>query len=367
MLPIAAALLIFISLWFYQQPSANKKSLVKTGKDSTVGSSIAKNNVTELTSDPKRKHLNAGHSNEQGQIATVSKKMSERPRIIKSLKNTMPSTGNKLVNPITNNSFIPYKSSLLSPSLQINNDDFSTAEITTIDVIQRTNEMGSERRDIRPNVRENSRLALALSISPDINSVDHFSKGDIGASIGVGVSYRISPRLNIRTAIGYSKKVYSAMPYEYKAPWAASSAGKYAKSIDADCRVLDIPLNLDYIFSTSPKHTFFTSVGLSSYFMLEEKYTLVGSNQSGYPNSKDPSYSYRNENKHLLSVVNLSVGMSKPLNKHSTIIIEPYVKLPVTGVGQGKVNLQSVGVNFSLNYNLQRKEKSKSPFSSAAQ
>jgi hypothetical protein len=207
---------------------------------------------------------------------------------------------------------------------------------------------------------EKGRFSLGLSFSPDINSVSQFSKVNIGNSFGLSASYRISPRLSVNTAIAYSKKVYSALPYEYKAPWATSNTAKYAESIDADCRVLDIPLNLKYSFFESPKRTFFASAGVSSYFMLKEKYTLkFDNNQGGYPAYSNPSYAYKNQNQHLLSVLNLSAGIAKPLSKQTSLVIEPYARLPLTGIGQGKVNLKSIGLSFQLQYNLKKRAETK--------
>jgi hypothetical protein len=241
------------------------------------------------------------------------------------------------------------------------NNEFNSLEISRLTIPTVSTHIKSNNAEPSADSKSTNRVSLALSVSPDLNSVSHFSNSNLGMSIGFGAIYRITPHLSITTGLGYSKKEYSAMPYEYKAPWATSNAGKYAKSIDADCRVLDVPVSLNYTISNSNKRALFVSAGLSSYFMLNEKYILRGTSQSGYPQKTDPSYSYKNENNHLFSVVNLSVGMSRPLNKNTSIVIQPYVKLPYTGIGQGKVNLQSTGINFQLQFNFPRKIKLDSP------
>ena len=223
------------------------------------------------------------------------------------------------------------------------------------------------KKEIKGNLNSRSKLSLALSLSPDINSVGSFSNSSFGTSISIGAGYRITPRLSLNTAIGYSKKVYTAEPDQYKAPW-ANIAAKYDELIDADCRVLDVPVNLNYSFSKTSRKTVFAEVGLSSYFMMKEKYTLVDKDgQSGYPGYPDISYSYKNKNQHLLSVLNFSVGLAKPLSKQTSLVIAPYARLPLTGIGQGKVNLQSVGLNFQLQYNFRKKTDIKSTSINAAQ
>ncbi len=92
------------------------------------------------------------------------------------------------------------------------------------------------------------------------------------------------------------------------------------------------------------------SAGLSSYLMKEENYNYY---YKYYPGS--PTYSHlssiRNENNHYFSVVTLSAGYKRKLGNRVTMMAEPYLKLPVKGVGYGKVKLNSGGVLFSIGVN----------------
>ena len=57
-----------------------------------------------------------------------------------------------------------------------------------------------------------------------------------------------------------------------------------------------------------------------------------------------------NENQHLLSILNLSAGYERSLGPRWSIQAEPYFKLPLSGVGAGKMRLASAGVFFGLKY-----------------
>jgi hypothetical protein len=228
-------------------------------------------------------------------------------------------------------------------------------------------ERAEKKTENNADLNSKSRFSLALSFSPDINSVSNFSNSSFGNSLGIGLSYRVTSRLSVSTAIGYSKKIYTAEPYQYKAPW-ANIAAKYNELIDADCRVLDIPVNLNYSLVKTSKKAVFVEAGLSSYLMLREKYTLVDQGgQSGYPAYPDLSYSYKNKNQHILSVLNLSLGIAKPVSKQTSLVIAPYARLPLTGIGQGKVNLQSVGLNLQLQFNFRKKAEKELTSINAAQ
>ena len=57
---------------------------------------------------------------------------------------------------------------------------------------------------------------------------------------------------------------------------------------------------------------------------------------------------YKNENSHIFSVLNLSGGYQHHLSDRVSVMGEPYVKIPVSGVGYGKVKLNSAGVLFTV-------------------
>lgn len=60
--------------------------------------------------------------------------------------------------------------------------------------------------------------------------------------------------------------------------------------------------------------------------------------------------SYVNANQHLFAVLNLSAGYEYEAGPHWRLQAEPYVKVPLTGVGAGKVQLLSAGVYFGMKY-----------------
>jgi hypothetical protein len=91
----------------------------------------------------------------------------------------------------------------------------------------------------------------------------------------------------------------------------------------------------------------FATAGISSILMKEEIY-----NYSYKFSPSGPLYSHENtvsnENKHLFSTITISGGYQRNIGRHISILAEPYVKLPLSGVGYGKVKLNSGGVLFSI-------------------
>ena len=214
---------------------------------------------------------------------------------------------------------------------------------------------GNEIQNSRTPARA-GKWGLSLALSPDVNSVNNMHKGELGASMGMGLSYKLGETLSIGTGIYYSQKLYSADKTSYKVtekPFATWTS--YAKKIDADCRVIDVPVNLNLRISNKTSNKLYVSAGMSSYFMLSEKYDFIYNNPSPAVPTGRREYTVRNENKHILNIVNLAVALEKPLSNQVSLVIQPYAKLPLTGIGQGQTNLQSVGVGFALNYSVKKK------------
>jgi hypothetical protein len=59
---------------------------------------------------------------------------------------------------------------------------------------------------------------------------------------------------------------------------------------------------------------------------------------------------YKNENSHFFSVINLSGGYQYHFSERFSLMAEPYVKIPISGVGHGKVNLNSGGILFTAGF-----------------
>lgn len=190
-------------------------------------------------------------------------------------------------------------------------------------------------------------LFFSFSLGPDLSYIDMQEPGEVKLLSGAGVGYSFKDRWTIRTGFYAASKVYTANKYNYKPDNGVVNPNALDK-IDANCKVYEVPLNVLYNFSRSSKHSFFASVGLSSFFMKKEVYRYLYK----WPGPPPTSYTYtktvENENQHYFSVLGLSAGYSINLNRIFSLAAEPYVKLPMSGVGYGHVKLNSMGIMFSV-------------------
>ena len=195
--------------------------------------------------------------------------------------------------------------------------------------------------------KKSNSFFISLSAGPDVSAVGKSEIGKVKLLSGAGIGYTFKDRWTIRTGFYTGNKVYSAAPGYYKLPVPPQNPD-YLYEIAADCKVYEIPLSFAYNFNPSKKHNLFAAVGLSSFIMKKETYDYWYK-YPGNPPWTAYTHVEKNKNKHYFSVLALSAGYERRINKTFSIMAEPYFKVPMAGVGYGKVKLNSAGIAFSIN------------------
>lgn len=199
---------------------------------------------------------------------------------------------------------------------------------------------------IKKNKATNT-LFAGVSFGGDISFVGGNKIGTTKTVTGIGVGYTIKNKLTIRTGFYSGRKIYSADADSYNPPPAFTQYYPYLEKVDANCKVYEIPVALSWHFGKNPSANWFVSAGLSTLLMKKEtynyfyKYTPTGATFSN-------EWTIKDENKHYFSVATISAGYQRSIGKRMIFIAEPYVKLPLGGVGFGKVRLNSTGVLFTV-------------------
>ncbi len=194
-------------------------------------------------------------------------------------------------------------------------------------------------------------ITLSILVGPDFNSTENAIGGKSGVAVGIGVSVPLTKKLSMQTGLNYGLKNYKAEGYDYtfNNPNTVNSIA----GIEASCKVLEIPLGFSYNLAENQKGSLHVNAGLSSYMMLKENYRFIYTEASG---RKDRFLEEKNANQHYFSVVDLSATYNIKLkNKKVALGVQPYVKIPLAGIGEGNVPLKSSGISLKLNYEFSKK------------
>ncbi|MBK5273380.1 MAG: hypothetical protein JJE22_20450, partial [Bacteroidia bacterium] len=207
-------------------------------------------------------------------------------------------------------------------------------------VFLNSSDISRKQRDKKKNT-----FFLSFSTAPDVSVAGSGKAGKLKFTYGAGLGFTYHNKFTLRTGFYTGRKIYSASPGEYHPPASFWSYYPNLENVDADCRVYEIPLLLSYNFGNSLKQNWFGTAGLSSYLMKRETYQYTYKNASGQYMYND--WTINNQNKHYFSVLTLSAGYQRNINQTFSLMVEPYLKIPLSGIGYGNVKLNSAGLLFS--------------------
>lgn len=188
---------------------------------------------------------------------------------------------------------------------------------------------------------------LAAVVAPDLSSVKFQRVAGTGSSLGLLLGYRINKRWQIETGAMWEKKVY----YTKGAYFDKSKLNPYLRDVeilnaDGNCYMITIPLNVRYNISAGKKSNWFVVSGMSSYLMNKEYYDFTYRHPGGQPVTR--GYEYKTAQKNWMTVINMNLGYERTFFKSFNYRIEPYFRLPVSGVGTGNLSLNSTGVYIGI-------------------
>lgn len=210
-------------------------------------------------------------------------------------------------------------------------------------------EPGYSSSERRKDAEAASPWSIGLVTAPDLNGVGAFQNYKIAWEVGGQVYYQLSDRWRLSSGVLYAKKAYTANGEDYSPPegyWQHTTNGVIPEEVDAQCGIIDIPVNITYTWNPQSRFRFITSAGLSSYIILNEDYQYTFGNY-GYGTGYN-QWSTDENSASWMGMFNLSTGMEWGLRRGWVFGVEPYVKIPLKEIGFGQVQLTGAGMFLSL-------------------
>jgi hypothetical protein len=285
---------------------------------------------------------NAARSNN---LITRSKKDTIIDKVNNSIaNNALPNNKTQNVNAAAVDTILD-KNKIASIDNQVKNNNATPDTITDKNAVQAAKKQIASVK--ASAIKNRPQFAISILAASDANAVNSFNHSQAGTNYGVQFSVRLTKKLFISTGASYAIKPYSTNYDSYNA--ASYNPSVIPTNIQANCKVLDIPLNISYQLYSRGSNAIALGTGLSSYFMLKENYRFDYSAESGW---KPYNLEIKNQNTHLFSVLNINANYQRKINSKFSAVIQPYMKLPLTGIGNGRVDLKSTGVALGVNWNL---------------
>jgi len=217
-----------------------------------------------------------------------------------------------------------------------------------------------------------NKIALGIYAASYVN----YAKGSqrqFNNGLGISSDIRLTDNLSISTgmAIGQNTLAYnSTMPsmpvaaamYTTNSHNFTASANMLplviptSKNLNANLVNLDVPVNLKYKLNPQTGNTY-VAAGLSSGTFINESYNTIYSYNSpgNTPVQQSQDASHKSfDNFYFAQMLNLAFGVGYPLGRNQ-LVIEPFFKYPLNGLGDQHILFGSGGINLKFNFDSKKK------------
>lgn len=192
------------------------------------------------------------------------------------------------------------------------------------------------------------------------------SSNQLNVGAGFTSDIKLSKNLQFSTGVAiaqntlsYNDQIPSAAPAALatnsltsKNAFNAEAAVPSIKNYNANLVGLDIPLNLKYVFNPQKSDTYI-SAGLSSGTFINEKYTYSYNYSAPFSQNggqvQDQTTNQSFNSFYFAKTLNFSFGVGYPLGRNK-LIIEPFIKYPLTGLGSQDIRFGAGGLNLKFNF-----------------
>jgi hypothetical protein len=199
--------------------------------------------------------------------------------------------------------------------------------------------------NLSKTMKKPTHMYAGLMVSPDISTVKFQSVKGVGTTFSFLLGYNISSRFAIETGISLDRKKYYSDGTYFNSKTFPQNPNYQLLDVDGVCNMWELPVNLRYNISTGKTMNWFATAGFSSYFMTKEKYNYHLEN-NGY--IWGGTWSSQKPSRFLFSAINLSIGYEQKLGNIGNLRLEPFVRLPLSGIGTGNLPIMSAGLNIGF-------------------
>ncbi|HXB92638.1 MAG TPA: hypothetical protein VNU72_10125, partial [Puia sp.] len=189
---------------------------------------------------------------------------------------------------------------------------------------------------------------VGLLASPDLSTVKMQSIKGVGTTFSFLLGYNINRNWAIETGLSLDRKKYYTEGEYFSKEHLNLYPGYSLLNVDGICNMWELPINVRYNFGQGNGRTkWFATAGMSTYLMSKENYSYQTENMAtgavgGF------SHTFAHPTQYPFSVINLSMGYEQSLGKIGNLRLEPYLRVPLAGIGTGSLPIMSAGLNIGI-------------------
>lgn len=191
------------------------------------------------------------------------------------------------------------------------------------------------------------RFYIAPTAGFSVTSIKGQKLSDPGTDYGILAGIKFTPRIAVEAGVFSTRKNYFSEGSYYDKTRIYMPANSKLTTVSGDCRMVELPFSIRYDFSPAKRAHWFATAGVSNYLMKKENYDYT---YYYYSTNYYYTYhkSYEKSSRDWMSVLQLSGGYNYSLRSGLRLRLEPYLQLPLKGVGYGNLPLTSYGFRLGI-------------------
>ena len=315
--------------------NADKKQLLNNSRDNLKQNYLDTDNITMLSKKEKYRY-------------TISSSVIDSSESEKMLM-THESDVNEKILPEK----IRYQKTAIKkhyPSEYAANDFALYQSISSIQLPEKKDDLNTQKNTSLHNkekIKKQQGIYLGFMFGPSFNQIKTQGLTKLGYEIGLIAGYQINKSLSVETGIMYDRKYYfsSGKYFDMSKVNSSMPADMKVLSLDGSCAVFEIPVKIKYNLQSKSNANFYSTAGLSTYIISKEynRYRVVTNGTE-----QNITGTYKNSSRYLAAALDLSLGYQSKIGSLGSIRIEPYVQMPLKGIGVGSLPVMTAGLHIGF-------------------
>ena len=203
----------------------------------------------------------------------------------------------------------------------------------------------TRQQDSTKHKPKSSYLYAGIIAAPDFSTVRFQKMTGVGNTFGILLGYAFNDHWAIETGAYVERKRYYSAGEYFNTKKVNFNYNNTLLNVDGTCYMWEIPLNIRYTFNPAGKTRWFATGGLSTYLMTGEKYFYEVEN---YTRTWKSEWDLKTPSQYPFSIISLSAGFEQHLGKVGNLRVEPYLRIPLGGIGTGNLPILSTGINIGI-------------------
>lgn len=190
-------------------------------------------------------------------------------------------------------------------------------------------------------------LYIGLQAGLQLNEVkgQGFNKPGFSAGFTGGIS--LSKRFSVETGIAWSQRYFftDGKYFDMGKAGAAMPSNMTLISMNSSSHIFEVPVSLKYNIATLQPAGWFFTAGFNSFILTKESnhyLAVINGQQQNEPGNYNTHKSY------FFAAAQFSAGYQYTLQKQIRLRIEPYVQIPLKGMGIGEVQVMTAGIHLGV-------------------